>query len=80
MVPRGLEPRTLWLLAISSNQLSYETSDEIHLPFALSPSAAAEFHVANKAIDHCERGAAKLCDKRAQCFGDEDSACEESPM
>ena len=25
MVPRGLEPRTLWLLAIRSNQLSYET-------------------------------------------------------
>ena len=27
MVPRGLEPRTLWLLAIRSNQLSYETSE-----------------------------------------------------
>ena len=25
VVPRGLEPRTLWLLAIRSNQLSYET-------------------------------------------------------
>ena len=25
MVPRGLEPRTLWLLAIRSDQLSYET-------------------------------------------------------
>ena len=25
MVPRGLEPRTLWLLAVRSNQLSYET-------------------------------------------------------
>ena len=25
MVPRGLEPRALWLLAIRSNQLSYET-------------------------------------------------------
>ena len=27
MVPRGLEPRTLRLLAIRSNQLSYETLD-----------------------------------------------------
>ena len=27
MVPRGLEPRTLWLLAIRSNQLSYETNE-----------------------------------------------------
>ena len=27
MVPRGLEPRTLRLLAVRSNQLSYETSD-----------------------------------------------------
>ncbi len=25
MVPRGLEPRTLRLLAVRSNQLSYET-------------------------------------------------------
>ena len=25
MVPRGLEPRTLWLLAVRSSQLSYET-------------------------------------------------------
>ena len=27
MVPRGLEPRTLRLLAVRSNQLSYETTD-----------------------------------------------------
>ena len=27
MVPRRLEPRTLRLLAVRSNQLSYETSD-----------------------------------------------------
>ena len=27
MVPRGLEPRTLRLLAVRSNQLSYETSE-----------------------------------------------------
>ena len=27
MVPRGLEPRTLRLLAVRSDQLSYETSD-----------------------------------------------------
>ena len=26
MVPRGLEPRTLRLLAVRSNQLSYETN------------------------------------------------------
>ena len=29
MVPRGLEPRTLRLLAVRSDQLSYETGDEI---------------------------------------------------
>ena len=28
MVPRGLEPRTLRLLAVRSNQLSYETAGE----------------------------------------------------
>ena len=28
MVPRGLEPRTLRLLAVRSNQLSYETTDK----------------------------------------------------
>ena len=28
LVPRGLEPRTLQLLAVRSNQLSYETLDE----------------------------------------------------
>ena len=28
MVPRGLEPRTLRLLAVRSNQLSYETNDD----------------------------------------------------
>ena len=27
MVPRGLEPRTLRLLAVRSNQLSYETTE-----------------------------------------------------
>ena len=31
VVPRGLEPRTLWLLAVRSNQLSYETSCVFHL-------------------------------------------------
>ena len=30
MVPRGLEPRTLRLLAVRSNQLSYETCDCIN--------------------------------------------------
>jgi hypothetical protein len=28
VVPRGLEPRTLRLLAVRSNQLSYETADD----------------------------------------------------
>ena len=31
MVPRGLEPRTLRLLALRSNQLSYETADHRHM-------------------------------------------------
>ena len=31
MVPRGLEPRTLRLLAVRSNQLSYETSGGLPL-------------------------------------------------
>ena len=30
MVPRGLEPRTLRLLAVRSNQLSYETSCKVN--------------------------------------------------
>ena len=30
LVPRGLEPRTLRLLAVRSNQLSYETTDVVH--------------------------------------------------
>ena len=29
MVPRGLEPRTLRLLAVRSNQLSYETPGQL---------------------------------------------------
>ena len=29
MVPRGLDPRTLRLLAVRSSQLSYETTDEL---------------------------------------------------
>ena len=28
MAPSGLEPETLWLLAIRSDQMSYETSSE----------------------------------------------------
>ena len=36
MVPRGLEPRTLRLLAVRSNQLSYETSD-CNFPQLLPP-------------------------------------------
>ena len=30
MAPRGLEPRTLQLLAVRSSQLSYETSRPVH--------------------------------------------------
>ena len=33
MVPRGLEPRTLRLLAVRSNQLSYETLVSLGLRF-----------------------------------------------
>ena len=33
MVPRGLEPRTLRLLAVRSNQLSYETVGDTGLVF-----------------------------------------------
>ena len=35
MVPRGLEPRTLMLLAVRSNQLSYETSEALASQCAL---------------------------------------------
>ena len=31
MVPRGLEPRTLRLVAVRSNQLSYETVEDTRL-------------------------------------------------
>ena len=46
MVPRGLEPRTLRLLAVRSNQLSYETSGEstevcLGMPTKPSPAMAA---------------------------------------
>ena len=33
MVPRGLEPRTLRLLAVRSNQLSYETLSDGRIIF-----------------------------------------------
>ena len=33
MVPRGLEPRTLRLFAVLSNQLSYETVEDPGLTF-----------------------------------------------
>ena len=36
MVPRGLEPRTLRLLAVRSNQLSYETMISFATSFNLS--------------------------------------------
>ena len=41
MVPRGLEPRTLWLLAIRSNQLSYETK-RCHFQAYVSSRPGAE--------------------------------------
>ena len=34
VVPRGLEPRTLQLLAVRSDQLSYETLDLVSWPWA----------------------------------------------
>ena len=39
MVPRGLEPRTLRLLAVRSNHLSYETSEALANQCALSQLA-----------------------------------------
>ena len=36
MVPRGLEPRTLRLLAVRSNQLSYETTGNRYLYYFLT--------------------------------------------
>ena len=39
MVPRGLEPRTLQLLAVRSNQLSYESSCDI---FRLMPISSVK--------------------------------------
>ena len=47
MVPRGLEPRTLRLLAVRSNQLSYETLDvclEVALFHAYHPFHAHSWH------------------------------------
>ena len=38
VVPRGLEPRTLRLLAVRSNQLSYETSEALASQCALQQS------------------------------------------
>ena len=48
MVPRGLEPRTLRLLAVRSNQLSYETNDDFeedHLILAEIPNQMADEHM-----------------------------------
>jgi hypothetical protein len=47
VVPRGLEPRTLRLLAVRSNQLSYETSC-IHGQLVFS---TPYFFVAEIAVD-----------------------------
>ena len=53
MVPRGLEPRTLLLLAVRSNQLSYETVGGIGL---VSP------YVRQKVASHLPR----LLDARSE--------------
>ena len=48
MVPRGLEPRSLRLLAVRSNQLSYETNDDFeedHLILAEIPNQMADEHM-----------------------------------
>ena len=48
VVPRGLEPRTLRLLAVRSNQLSYETNDDFeedHLILAEVPNQMADEHM-----------------------------------
>ena len=47
VVPRGLEPRTLRLLAVRSNQLSYETIDG----YAVTDSSTCEFQCST-----CEKG------------------------
>ena len=39
VVPRGLEPRTLRLLAVRSNQLSYETLDFLGVDLAWATTA-----------------------------------------
>ena len=51
MVPRGLEPRTLRLLAIRSNQLSYETSARFmrtSMPLSFCPGQARQAPAASK--------------------------------
>jgi hypothetical protein len=44
MVPRGLEPRTLRLLAVRSNQLSYETLGMLPQRHCLAAAATAVSH------------------------------------
>ena len=50
MVPRGLEPRTLRLLAVRSNQLSYETSDQSAMRMQISASQLAAISVRIKQL------------------------------
>ena len=52
VVPRGLEPRTLRLLAVRSNQLSYRTSDRklncfhmMHVRPSLSRTVGSGMHL-----------------------------------
>ena len=59
MVPRGLEPRTLWLLAVRSNQLSYETTVHIHtyrcqfcIVKLIDPRKKAEQQLLSEAFKH----------------------------
>ena len=60
MVPRGLEPRTLRLLAVRSNQLSYET-------FALV--AACLVGLLLRFVTHCAVGGAHSDGQAAVQFG-----------
>ena len=41
VVPRGLGPRTLRLLAVRSNQLSYETSADMDLDISFYPGVGS---------------------------------------
>ena len=60
VVPRGLEPRTLRLLAVRSNQLSYETFwlpwhlETAEVEDAQKPQAQTRMSVAQLAREHSQ--------------------------